>query len=160
MSRKDSNAPLPRAGEGKRGVDGHLAYLLRQAHGAVRQALEKALAPTGITHPQFVVLTLLRAYGSLSGAEIARLAVITPQTANTITTNLLRMDAIARNPDPSHGKVLRLTLTETGRHLLSRARSRAEAVERDLDATLPAELEGSLRQWLVRVATDIGGPAR
>ena len=172
MSRKEAKSPrktaqehpvkraLPRAGEGKRGVDGHLAYLLRQAHAAVRQALEKALAETGITHPQFVVLTLVRAYGDLSGAEIARLAVITPQTANTITTNLVRLGALARHPDPSHGKVLRLSLTETGRNLLARARPRTEAVERDLAATLPAELEAPLRQWLVRVATDLGDPSR
>lgn len=153
-------AKLPRAGEGKRGVDGHLAYLLRQAHAAVRQALEKALAPAGITHPQFVALTLVRAYGSLSGAELARLAVITPQTANTITSNLVRMGALTRSPDPSHGKVLRLALTETGRSLLARARPHAEAVERDLAATLPGELEGPMRQWLVRVATDLGDPSR
>lgn len=156
MSPKDTYEALPRAGEGKRGVDGHLAYLLRQAHAAVRQAIEKALASTGITHPQFVVLTLVRAYGNLSGAEIARLAVITPQTANTITSNLVRMGALARTPDPTHGKVLRLSLTATGRKLLSQAQTHAQAVERDLAATLPPELEGPLRHWLVRVATDLG----
>lgn len=154
MQQPKSTSALPRAGEGKRGVDGHLAYLLRQAHAAVRQALEKALEPAGLTHPQFVVLTLLRAYGSLSGAVIARLAVITPQTANTITANLERMRAIARKPDPQHGKVLRLSLTAKGRALLARAQPHVEKVERNLATTLPTELDGPLRQWLVRVATD------
>ena len=62
--------PLP--GQGKRGEGGHLAYLLRQAQAAARLSLERALTSTGLTHPQFVVLTMLNAYPGLSGADCAR----------------------------------------------------------------------------------------
>ncbi|MBL6616004.1 MAG: MarR family transcriptional regulator, partial [Reyranella sp.] len=34
---------VPRPGEGKRGPEGHLGYLVRQANVAVRAAMEKAL---------------------------------------------------------------------------------------------------------------------
>ncbi|MGC2778930.1 MAG: MarR family transcriptional regulator, partial [Bradyrhizobium sp.] len=50
----------PSPGEGKRGEDGYLAYLLRQAQAAVRLSLDRALTSTGLTHPQFVVLTMLK----------------------------------------------------------------------------------------------------
>jgi hypothetical protein len=46
----------PVVGEGKRGTEGHIAYLLRQAHGAVRSALDSALAASDLTTPQFLVL--------------------------------------------------------------------------------------------------------
>ena len=44
-----------------RGEQGYLAYLLRQAQAATRLTLERSLAGLGVTPPQFVVLTMLRA---------------------------------------------------------------------------------------------------
>ena len=53
---------VPRPGEGKRGPQGHLGYLVRQASVAVRAAMEKVLADIDITPPQFSVLTMIVAY--------------------------------------------------------------------------------------------------
>ena len=39
---------VPEAGEGKRGEEGYLAYLLRQGAAAVRLRLERALADLGV----------------------------------------------------------------------------------------------------------------
>ena len=44
---------VPRLGEGKRGPEGHLGYLVRQANVAVRAAMEKALSDLDVTPPQF-----------------------------------------------------------------------------------------------------------
>src|SRR6185437_4941872 len=74
----------PPPGQGKRGEQGYLAYLLRQAQAAARLAMERALAELGVTPPQFVVLTMLRAYPGLSGADLARVALLTPQTVGVI----------------------------------------------------------------------------
>ena len=63
---------VPAPGEGKRGVQGYLGYLLRQAHAAVRLTMERTLADLGVTSPQFAVLTMLNAYPGLSGADVAR----------------------------------------------------------------------------------------
>ena len=62
----------PKAGEGKRGPEGHLGYLVRQANVAVRAAMEKALADIDATPAQFAVLTMIVAYPGISGAELAR----------------------------------------------------------------------------------------
>lgn len=58
---------VPAPGEGKRGEQGYLGYLLRQAHAAVRLTMERTLADLGVTSPQFAVLTMLNAYPGLSG---------------------------------------------------------------------------------------------
>src|SRR5262245_23839142 len=90
----------PPPGEGKRGEQGYLAYLLRQAQGATRLAMERSLADLGVTTPQFVVLTMLRAYPGLSGADLARVAMLTAQTVGVLNGTL---NADCRmNNDPHH----------------------------------------------------------
>ena len=108
----------PPPGQGKRGEQGYLAYLLRQAQAATRLAMERALADLGVTSPQFVVLTMLRAYPGLSGADLARVALLTPQTVGVIIRNLERDGAIRKTPHPIHGRVLQWTVTRRGAALL------------------------------------------
>ncbi|WP_240535690.1 MarR family transcriptional regulator [Bradyrhizobium sp. STM 3809] len=144
----------PRPGEGKRGADGHLAYLLRQAQAAARLSLERALTATGLTHPQFVVLTMLKAYPGLSGADCARVALLTPQTVNVIIANLERDGAVRRTPHPVHGRVLQWTLTPRGRALLAKARRKASALERRLAAGFGKRDLATIRRWLARIAAE------
>src|SRR6202020_2204450 len=122
----------PPPGQGKRGEKGHLAYLLRQAQAATRLTLERALADLGVTPPQFAVLTMLNAYPGLSGADVARVALLTPQTVGVIIGNLERDGAIRKTPHPVHGRVLQWTLTRRGATLLDKCRRRAVALERRL----------------------------
>ena len=82
--------PVPAIGEGKRGEQGRLGYLLRQANATHRQAMEQAMADLGVTSAQFVVLTMLAAYPGISSADVARLAYLTPQTVSLIVANLER----------------------------------------------------------------------
>jgi len=144
----------PPPGEGKRGERGHLAYLLRQAQGTVRLTIERALAELGVTSPQFVVLTMLKAYPGLSGADLARVALLTPQTVGVIIRNLERDGAIRKTPHPVHGRVLQWTLTRRGATLLEKCRRHVQAVERRLVAGLSKKAQMTVRRWLAGVALD------
>ena len=145
----------PPPGRGKRGEQGHLAYLLRQAQAAARLTLERALADFGITPPQFAVLTMLRAYPGLSGADLARVALLTPQTVGVIIRNLERDGAIRNTPHPVHGRVLQWTLTRRGKTLLDRCRRHVNAVERRLMAGLTAKAQATIRRWLSKIAAEL-----
>jgi DNA-binding MarR family transcriptional regulator len=145
----------PPPGSGKRGEDGHIAYLLRQAQAATRLTLERALADLGVTPPQFAVLTMLNAYPGLSGADVARVALLTPQTAGVIIGNLERDGAIQKTPHPVHGRVLQWTLTRRGVGLLDECRRRVTTVERRLVMGLSAKAETTIRRWLSRIASDL-----
>jgi len=145
----------PPPGKGKRGEQGHLAYLLRQAQAATRLTLERRLADLGITPPQFAVLTMLRAYPGLSGAELARVALLSPQTVGVIIRNLERDRAIKKNPHPVHGRVLQWTLTRRGSALLDRCRRPVQALERRLIAGLGAKAQATVRRWLSKIAADL-----
>ncbi len=147
----------PPPGQGKRGEQGYLAYLLRQAHAAARLSMERTLANLGVTTPQFVVLTMLRAYPGLSGADLARVALLTPQTVGVIIRNLERDGAIVKTPHPVHGRVLQWTLTRRGIALLAKCRRPALALERRLASSLNAKSQAVVRRWLSKIATDLQG---
>lgn len=146
---------IPAPGEGKRGRAGYLTYLLRQANAAVRLTMERALADLGATPPQFAVLTMINAYPGVSGADLARLVILTPQTVGVITRNLERSGAIVKQKHPVHGRVLQWALTAKGKKLLAACRSRAHAVEAQVAALLPRKAEPALREWLSALATDL-----
>src|SRR5262249_3300673 len=130
-------------------------YLLRQASAASRLTLERALAELGATPPQFVVLTMLKAYPGLSGADLARVALLTPQTVGVIIRNLERDGAIKMTPHPVHGRVLQWTLTKRGLTLLEKCRKHAMALERRLAASLSAREQSIVRRWLAGVAAHL-----
>jgi len=148
---------LPRVGEGKRGEEGYIGYLLRQASAAHRLRLDRALGDFGATQPQFMVLTMLIAYPGISNADLARLAMLTPQTVSVIVANLERMSLIARRPHEVHGRIQHIDVTEAGHALVKRCRSRVQAIEKHALAGLSDEEERVVRRWLVRVALDGNG---
>ncbi|HEY1892526.1 MAG TPA: MarR family transcriptional regulator [Steroidobacteraceae bacterium] len=151
---KDVREGLPRlpvVGEAKRGPEGHLTYLLRQANASVRLALDRALAKEEMTHPKQSVLTMIRAYEAISAADVARLTMLTPQTINGIVGALEMRGAIRKVPDPVHGRILRLIITDEGRALNKRCRALTAPIEATLQAKMGANAEAT-RQWLVEVA--------
>jgi DNA-binding MarR family transcriptional regulator len=145
----------PPPGKGKRGEKGYFGYLLRQAQAAARLTLERALADLGVTPPQFVVLTMLKAYPGLSGADLARVALVTPQTVGVIIRNLERDRAIRKTPHPVHGRVLQWALTRHGLTLLEKCRRQAMAVDRRLAAGFSAKAQATVRRWLSKIAADL-----
>ena len=117
--------------------------------------MERSLAELGVTPPQFVVLTMLKAYPGLSGADLARVALLTPQTVGVIIRNLERDGAIRKTPHPVHGRVLQWTLTRRGTTLLAKCRRHALAIERRLAARALGQAQVTVRRWLAKIATDL-----
>jgi DNA-binding MarR family transcriptional regulator len=150
--KSDVTSKIPRPGEGKRGPEGYLGYLLRQANGLVRGAMERALADLDVTPPQFTVLTMIAAYPGISGADLARLTFLTPQTINVIVRNLLRSGAVAKTAHAEHGRILQLSATPRGQALLKRCRARVAAIEGRLAGLASREEERAVRRWLSAVA--------
>ena len=98
MVKRGEGPVIPRPGEGKRGEAGYFGYLLRQASGTYRLRMERALADLEVTPPQFTIMTMVAAYPGLSGADLARLTLLTPQTVSVIVANLERAGSVARRP--------------------------------------------------------------
>lgn len=152
MRKTLSQAALPAVGEGKRGEQGHIGYLLRQAGATHRLRMERALADLAVTLPQFSVLTMLMAYPGASGADLARLSLLTPQTMSVIVSNLERNGAVSRRPHAVHGRIQHIEVSAAGRRLLAKCQARVKTVEEDLLAGISRDDEQMIRRWLVKVA--------
>jgi DNA-binding MarR family transcriptional regulator len=153
-----TSMPIPEPGEGKRGESGYLGYLLRQASNAVRLAMERSFEDLGVTTPQFLVMTMVNAYPGASSADVARLAQLTPQTISLIVANLEKSGRLTRIVSPSHGRIQQMALTEEGKTLLAQCRERTAIIESRLSASIPPDLESTIRQWLVGIASiDLSG---
>ncbi len=98
---------------------------------------------------------MLRAYPGLSGADLARVALLTPQTVGVIIRNLERSRAIRKTPHPVHGRVLQWTLTRRGGTLLDKCRRHVKTLERRLAAGLGAREQVTVRRWLSKIAADL-----
>ncbi len=126
MRKRNPTAAIPAPGEGKRGEEGYLGYLLRQAAGAYRLRVERALSDLGVTPPQFATLTMLSAYPGLSNADLARLAVLTPQTVSVIVGNLEKAGALVRGISQLQASGLSLAeIQEAGSALIEQAKAAA-----------------------------------
>lgn len=153
--RKPAGPPaMPDIGEGKRGEQGYLGYLLRQAGAAHRLRLERALSHLDTTPPQFLVLTMLGAYPGLSNADIARLTMLTPQTVSVIVANLERAGAVTRKAHAVHGRIQELGLSEAGKTLLAGCREAVRDAEQHLSEGFSEADERVIRRWLVAVAVE------
>ena len=105
---------VPSIGERYRGVEGHSGYLLRQASQALRTALDLALRSSGLTSPQYAVLSVLARDPGVSGADLARACNTTPQAMNGVLATLEREELVERQPHPTHGRILQVTLSREG----------------------------------------------
>jgi DNA-binding MarR family transcriptional regulator len=139
-------------GEGFRGPDGHVSFLLRQAHSALRAALDRGLAPLGITGPQYSALNVVARHPGLSGTELARASALTQQTTNEILVALERKRWVLRRTRSGNRRVLEIHPTDEGRRVLAQARRIVYRIERLMVADLADDDQGRFREWLVQCA--------
>ena len=99
------------------------------------------------SYPAAAALGFLEEMPGLSGARLARLATVTPQTMNQILAGLERDGLVRRKPDPEHGRILRVFLTERG---LAENR-RCEALSDELIEEMQAGMTAIDRKAFLRL---------
>jgi DNA-binding MarR family transcriptional regulator len=147
-----SHRVLTEPGEGYRGPDGHIGFLLRQAQTAVRGAIERAIQPLGVTPAQLSLLSVLVHEGTLSSADLAKIAMMTAQSAGGVVRNMEKAGWVTREKARTHGRILWLKLTPEGRRIAAQAQKRAGEIEREMLCGVDAATEAAIRQWLVECA--------
>ena len=95
--------------------------LLKRAQLALRYRLDESLQGLGLTMPQFVALSALDRKPGATNAELARLSFVTSQTMNSMLALLESAGLVERSGHATHGRLIRLELTDRGREVLVRA---------------------------------------
>jgi DNA-binding MarR family transcriptional regulator len=131
-------------------VEGNLGYALKQAHHLMRAAIENRTraAGLGMTLPHIATLFLLSQTPGLSGAQLARWTMVTPQTMNQILTKLETDGLIVREPDPEHGRILRARVTEYGQRQFELGCELADSLIDEAQNGLSAAERGELLRLL------------
>jgi len=131
-------------------VEGNLGYALKQAHHLMRAAIENRTraAGLGITLPHIATLFLLSQTPGLSGAQLARWTMVTPQTMNQILTRLETDGLIVREADPEHGRILRARVTAHGLRQFERGCELADSLIDEAQSGLSKTERGELLRLL------------
>lgn len=109
-----------------------VAYVVGRLDRALRRHLEEVLRPFGLTVPQYTALSVLRARGGLSNAQLARRSFITPQSMSEVVTALVQKGLVRREAHPTHGRILRTELTAAGSAVLARCDEAVDGVEEQM----------------------------
>ncbi len=113
-----------------------LCFALYATSHAFTKAYKKLLDPLGLTYPQYLVMLVLWEEDALTVKEIGNRLQL---DSGTLTPLLKRLDGaglVTRTRDPGDERQVRVSLTEVGRSL----KSRAETIPLQLGSAIGAPL--------------------
>lgn len=139
-------------GEGYRGRDGPIGYLLRQTIHPFNMAMDTGLQRFGLTSAQFGALFVLANEPGLSAADVARAMGTTPQAANLLVAGMEREHLVRRTPHPTHGRILEIFPTDEGTRRFRASRPFIRRLEEAMSAGLTEAEVGIVKRWLVDAA--------
>jgi DNA-binding MarR family transcriptional regulator len=97
-----------------------ISYAIARLQQRVFAGVSELVARHGLTTLQFTTLSVLSRHGApLSTSQLARRALMTPQSMSEVIHALEDKGLIKRNPHPNHRRTLPATLTAKGRRVLA-----------------------------------------
>jgi DNA-binding MarR family transcriptional regulator len=137
--------------------DPRIAWLIWEAFQHTRRSIEVAVKRHGITATQLGVLNRLAEQPGLSGVELARILMVTPQAAHVALQTLATKGLVERKPGAEGGRVVRSGLTEEGRRVVRSCLAERGRVEKHLVAGLTPADRATLASLLERYITGLEG---
>lgn len=125
-----------------------IAYLVGRVDHVLSRRIRDALAPYGLTTNQYTALSALAAHEHLSNAQLAERSLVSPQAANEMVKTMEARGWIAREPDASHGRIVRIRVTAAGHALLVDCDAAVAAIEQAMLAALPDAARDTLHDQL------------
>jgi DNA-binding MarR family transcriptional regulator len=134
-----------------------LTYVVGRLDRVLRRQIDESLRPYRLTTSQYTTLSILRTPGALSNAQLARRALITPQSMSQILTGLEAKGLIAKEPDPGHGRILRVGLTAAGEKALEDCDRAIDEIEKRMLGELGGRERAELKAALTACVRALGG---
>jgi DNA-binding MarR family transcriptional regulator len=100
--------------EGDRWIDSFVPYQLYRATAKLNAKLMSKLKASDINGSEWRVLSVLKAYGTLSLGKIVELTLMEQPTVSRVVAQLEQDGRLVRLPSPTDSRVLEITLTEDG----------------------------------------------
>ena len=143
-----------------------LGRLLARAGQVVQGHHRSAAAEHGLTPTSIGVLELLAHPRTVEGGcsshrELAGALGVAPATLTSVVDTLQAAGAVTRSREVTDRRVVRVTITATGRERLAASRRAVAGALRQRVPRPPPEHEEAIRRYLISVlaASDAGGPS-
>ncbi|SDH35073.1 DNA-binding transcriptional regulator, MarR family [Nonomuraea jiangxiensis] len=124
-------------------------YWLYRAALTWRSRMEASLSPLGLTYTQFMLLAatgwLEHIGGPPTQQRVADEAGVDRQMTSRVIRTLQERGLVARDAHETHGRALRLSLTEAGRTLTGQAVEIVRGLDEQVFGADPATLRAELR---------------
>jgi DNA-binding MarR family transcriptional regulator len=125
-----------------------LTYLIGRLDRLVSRRMTEVLARQGLTLPQYTALSVLRARGQSTNAQLAERSFITPQSANEVVKAMEANGWVSRDTDALNRRLVLLSLTQQGSELLDECDKAVDEIESAMLHDLAPISEDALRQAL------------
>lgn len=125
-----------------------LSYVIARLDRIVSRRLSDALAPYGITLPQYAALSVLQGRGALSNAQLAERSHIKRQSANEVVKSLEANGWVSRQADPTNRRIVLLEPTWAGLAILERCHPVTDQIESEMLTDLDESGVSALRTLL------------
>lgn len=139
------------------GSDPTLLYLVGRMDRVVRQAIGGVVQARGLSVNQYTTLSVLDHRSGLSNAQLARRALVSPQSMNEVLLTLEKRGLVRRRAHPDHGRILQTRLTAKGRSLLAACDTEVQQVEARMVSGLSDEDRTALRTALLHCIRSLHG---
>jgi|SRR5450756_47176 len=146
----------------RRGVDNsggerrRAKQLMKRLLIGFRAQLDEELRPRGVTTAQLQILHAIKGAPGSSGAQLARVCYITPQSVQALIQKAEKDGWIERHKDKGNDRVLATSLTEAGEEMLRHAEMAVARIEKKLWDGISAEEIVGLNSVLERCMGNIG----
>jgi DNA-binding MarR family transcriptional regulator len=135
-----------------------IGYLIKWVERGLRAQLDAALAPHGLTTPEYTALTVLRQREGLSSAQLARRTLVTAQAMNQLVISLEQRRLVVRTADLANARIQRAGLTAKGRRLLDACDAATASIETRMLAGLTRSEVETMRNGLESCVASLGEP--
>ena len=127
-----------------------VGLLFRSVNVNFREAIEAALREqdVSLSFAQVSVLSILNGNPGLNGAQIARLAMVSPQALTSVLRQLSASRLLDRKPHPESLRADSWHITDKGTKLLTRARTAFDEVTSRMLSGLNTQDVASLERYL------------
>jgi DNA-binding MarR family transcriptional regulator len=142
-----------------------IGFLLKSLHHTLRQTVDESLRKEGLelSFAHFAALYGLHCEPGITGAQLARRAMVSAQTMNSVLRRLEIEGRIVRRPHPESRRADSWSLTDAGVALLGEARKVGSTVFSKMLAPLDTDeiagLESYLRRCLAALGATVGESA-
>jgi DNA-binding MarR family transcriptional regulator len=138
------------------------ARLMKRIMIHFRAAMDEELRPYGLTKAQIQLLWAIRNAPGSSGAQLARMCEVTPQTAQALIRRAEEGGWIVRGKDKVNDRIVTASLTPAGEEVLRTADQVVKGIEAKLWQGVPAPaIEGMiavLEQCLGNISSEQAAP--